>query len=344
MSDSPLPIPSGYICHTSCAGRKGAATAAARLSFLSPCSDAIPVLGYPNFTPESQYLLITLEGIVLYSLYPSLSRSFPYSHARPVFPAPSPQTRPSNHDLRTFSRGDEPSLSLFLFVSSSLPFSRGRETQRSGVGPRSLSRCQDARSCSSRYFFSSWSLYKGWRGGGEGERVRQQKEKETGVRERQQQRRKPLDADENSPHDSLFLEVCLLCRSRHNAMPNSWKFEGVRFPPPSTPLHSSVAVASVRARLAPNKSNLLTHTIRIQHETLGIPVEVGRQRRFIALESSSSFDSRGRFQSGPVIVAQRFASCPELRSFSLERNRSLERARRFLFLFFFFLCSNFNQV
>lgn len=59
------------MCH-----RKGAATAAARLSFLSPSSVAIPVPGYPNFTPESQYLLITLEGIVLYSLrFPSLTRS-----------------------------------------------------------------------------------------------------------------------------------------------------------------------------------------------------------------------------------------------------------------------------
>lgn len=51
------------MCH-----RKGAATAAVRLSSLfsfspSPSTD-VAVLSYPNFTPESQYLLITLEGIV----------------------------------------------------------------------------------------------------------------------------------------------------------------------------------------------------------------------------------------------------------------------------------------
>lgn len=63
--------------------RKGAATAAARLSFLSPS-----LHGYPNFTPESQYLLITLEGIVLYSpLSLSFSSLFPpppLSPARPL--------------------------------------------------------------------------------------------------------------------------------------------------------------------------------------------------------------------------------------------------------------------
>lgn len=51
VSDSPLPVPSGYINHTSCAIRKGAATAA-RLSST-----------HPNFTPRSQYLSITPEGI-----------------------------------------------------------------------------------------------------------------------------------------------------------------------------------------------------------------------------------------------------------------------------------------
>jgi len=35
VSDSLLPIPSGYFCHTSCAVGKGAATAALRLSSLS---------------------------------------------------------------------------------------------------------------------------------------------------------------------------------------------------------------------------------------------------------------------------------------------------------------------
>lgn len=68
MSDSPLPIPSGYFCHTSCAIGKGRQPQQydCPLSFsLSPSpSIGVAVLSYPNFTPESQYLLITLEGIV----------------------------------------------------------------------------------------------------------------------------------------------------------------------------------------------------------------------------------------------------------------------------------------
>ena len=51
VSDSPLPILNGYIYHTSWAIRKGVATAAGLSST------------HPNFTPESQYLSITLEGI-----------------------------------------------------------------------------------------------------------------------------------------------------------------------------------------------------------------------------------------------------------------------------------------
>lgn len=71
MSDSPLPYTKWLflpyvVCH-----RKGAATAAVRLSSLPPplsfslsLTLSADVVGYPNFTPEGQYLLITLEGIV----------------------------------------------------------------------------------------------------------------------------------------------------------------------------------------------------------------------------------------------------------------------------------------
>lgn len=94
--------------------RKGAATAAARLSFLSPS-----LHGYPNFTPESQYLLITLEGIVLYSpLSLSFSSLFP--------PPPLSPARPLHVLLRpTFF-----SL-VFFFPPSHVPpyFSRKRETR-----------------------------------------------------------------------------------------------------------------------------------------------------------------------------------------------------------------------
>lgn len=84
MSDSPL-LPSNakwlYLPYVVCRIGKGAATAAPRLSFLSPSSSPSSSLhGYPNFTPESQYLLITLQGIVLYSP-PPLPPSLP---ARPL--------------------------------------------------------------------------------------------------------------------------------------------------------------------------------------------------------------------------------------------------------------------
>lgn len=83
MSDSPLPVPSGYICHTSCAVGKG------RQPQQHDCpSSHPPYTATPNFTPESQYLLITLEGIVLYSpLSLSFSSLFPpppLSPARPL--------------------------------------------------------------------------------------------------------------------------------------------------------------------------------------------------------------------------------------------------------------------
>lgn len=68
MSDSPLPIPSGYFCHTSCAigkGRQPQQYDCPLFFSLRPSpSHGVAVLSYPNFTPESQYLLITLEGIV----------------------------------------------------------------------------------------------------------------------------------------------------------------------------------------------------------------------------------------------------------------------------------------
>lgn len=205
--------------------RKGAATAAARLSFLSPS-----LHGYPNFTPESQYLLITLEGIVLYSLLP-LSLSLYPSPSQPIslFPTLSPSlcltfslARPPHVLLRpTFS----PFFSLPPLSRSTLFFEKKRNT-----GWFSLpSRCQDARSCSSRYFLYSRS---------EG-------------RERR-------NAMKIHPTTLLFLETSA-SRGR-SGMPrrlhrNSKKSEGV----------NSICAS---ARLAPNKSNpCATSTIRIRHET-----------------------------------------------------------------------------
>lgn len=64
MSDSPLPIPSGYFCHTSCAIGKGRQPQQYDCPLPLPRTLSADVVGYPNFTPEGQYLLITLEGIV----------------------------------------------------------------------------------------------------------------------------------------------------------------------------------------------------------------------------------------------------------------------------------------
>lgn len=102
MSDSPL-LPSNakwlYLPYVVCRIGKGAATAAPRLSFLSPSSSSSSSLhGYPNFTPESQYLLITLQGIVLYSP-PPLPPTLPARPLRrPTFLSsffPLPLTPPS---------------------------------------------------------------------------------------------------------------------------------------------------------------------------------------------------------------------------------------------------------
>lgn len=64
-----MPIPSGYFCHTSCAIGKGRQPqqhdCPLFFSFSLSPSVGVAVLSYPNFTPENQYLLITLEGIVL---------------------------------------------------------------------------------------------------------------------------------------------------------------------------------------------------------------------------------------------------------------------------------------
>lgn len=114
MSDSPLPVPSGYICHTSCAVGKG------RQPQQHDCpSSHPPYTATPNFTPESQYLLITLEGIVLYSPL-SLSPS----------PASFPLLLSLQHDLCTFFCG-QPFSPLFFFPPSHVPpyFSRKRETR-----------------------------------------------------------------------------------------------------------------------------------------------------------------------------------------------------------------------
>lgn len=175
--------------------RKGAATAAARLSFLSPS-----LHGYPNFTPESQYLLITLEGIVLYSLLP-LSLSLYPSPSQPIslFPTLSPPlcltfslARPPHVLLR-------PTFSPFFFSASSLtfhPIFREKEKHRMVFAPVALSR-------RSQLFFAIL-LVLSFRGKGEAQR------------------------DENSPHDSFILGNECLPRSFGNVTPLTPKFEEIR--------------------------------------------------------------------------------------------------------------------
>lgn len=138
MSDSPL-LPSNakwlYLPYVVCRIGKGAATAAPRLSFLSPSSSSSSSLhGYPNFTPESQYLLITLQGIVLY------------------FPPPLPPSLPARPLRR-------PTFSFFVFFPPSNPsfsFLKKKEKHKIFFSlPSSSPSPPPARSCSSRYFFRS---------------------------------------------------------------------------------------------------------------------------------------------------------------------------------------------
>lgn len=169
---------------------------------------------------------------------------------------------------------------LFFVFSFSLvlpSFSRKRETRDRSRLP---SRCQDARSCSSRCFFSRPPRTgKEFVNGGKG----------NGVRKQHRHSRR----DENSPHDSLFLEACLPCRSRMPQLYTEFvKFEGVA-------LSSAVVAASVRARLAPNKSNLLTHDPN-SARNFRMPVlkrcrderDVDEPEAFHRVECSASFNRR----------------------------------------------------
>lgn len=175
--------------------RKGAATAAARLSFLSPS-----LHGYPNFTPESQYLLITLEGIVLYSLLP-LSLSLYPSPSQPIslFPTLSPLSLSHFLPSTTSARSFAANLSSVFFSASSLtfhPIFREKEKHRMVFAPVALSR-------RSQLFFAIL-LVLSFRGKGEAQR------------------------DENSPHDSFILGNECLPRSFGNATPLTPKFEEIR--------------------------------------------------------------------------------------------------------------------
>lgn len=167
--------------------RKGAATAAARLSFLSPS-----LHGYPNFTPESQYLLITLEGIVLYS---------PLSLSLSPSPASFPLLLSLQHDLCTFFCG-QPFSPLFFFSPPPTFHPIFQEKEKHAQDGFSLpSRCQvDARSCSSRYFLYSRLEGRVERGGEGGRRRFEEHSRH----------------DENSPHDSFILGNECLPRSGGN--------------------------------------------------------------------------------------------------------------------------------
>lgn len=141
MSDSPLPIPSGYICHTSCAIGKG------RQPQQHDCPSSHPPSPYPySATPisppraniywsPSKASFCILSASLSFSY--SRAASLPYSSPRPDFlPTPPPARSLVANLFFVFS---------FCLVVPS--FSRKRET-------RDRSRCRDARSCSSRCFFS----------------------------------------------------------------------------------------------------------------------------------------------------------------------------------------------
>lgn len=221
MSDSPLPIPSGYICHTSYAVGKG------RQPQQHDCpSSHPPYTATPISPPRANIYWSPSKASFCILFYLSLYLSIPLLLNRSAsFPLSLSHFLPSTTSARSFAANLFSVFSLPPLSRSTLFFEKKRDT-----GWFSLpSRCQDARSCSSRYFLYSRS---------EG-------------RERR-------NAMKIHPTTLLFLETSA-SRGR-SGMPrrlhrNSKKSEGV----------NSICAS---ARLAPNKSNpCATSTIRIRHET-----------------------------------------------------------------------------
>lgn len=184
MSDSPLPVPSGYICHTSCAVGKG------RQPQQHDCpSSHPPYTATPISPPRANIYWSPSKAsfCILLSLSPS--------------PASFPLLLSLQHDLCTFFCG-QPFSPLFFFSPPPTFHPIFQEKEKHAQDGFSLpSRCQvDARSCSSRYFLYSRLEGRVERGGEGGRRRFEEHSRH----------------DENSPHDSFILGNECLPRSGGN--------------------------------------------------------------------------------------------------------------------------------
>lgn len=192
MSDSPLPIPSGYICHTSYAVGKG------RQPQQHDCPSSHPPY---TATPISPPIFIDhprRHRSVFSSTSLSISLSLSFSTDQPLsysFPLSLSHFLPSTTSARSFAAN----LFSVFFSASSLtfhPIFREKERHRMVFAPVALSR-------RSQLFFAIL-LVLSFRGKGEAQR------------------------DENSPHDSFILGNECLPRSFGNATPLTPKFEEIR--------------------------------------------------------------------------------------------------------------------
>lgn len=191
MSDSPLPIPSGYICHTSYAVGKG------RQPQQHDCpSSHPPYTATPISPPRANIYWSPSKASFCILFYLSLYLSIPLLLNRSAsFPLSLSHFLPSTTSARSFAAN----LFSVFFSASSLtfhPIFREKEKHRMVFAPVALSR-------RSQLFFAIL-LVLSFRGKGEAQR------------------------DENSPHDSFILGNECLPRSFGNATPLTPKFEEIR--------------------------------------------------------------------------------------------------------------------
>lgn len=194
MSDSPLPIPSGYICHTSYAVGKG------RQPQQHDCpSSHPPYTATPISPPRANIYWSPSKASFCILFYLSLYLSIPLLLNRSasflLFPPSLSHFLPSTTSARSFAAN----LFSVFFSASSLtfhPIFQEKERHRMVFAPVALSR-------RSQLFFAIL-LVLSFRGKGEAQR------------------------DENSPHDSFILGNECLPRSFGNATPLTPKFEEIR--------------------------------------------------------------------------------------------------------------------
>lgn len=191
MSDSPLPIPSGYICHTSYAVGKG------RQPQQHDCpSSHPPYTATPISPPRANIYWSPSKASFCILFYLSLYLSIPLLLNRSAsFPLSLSHFLPSTTSARSFAAN----LFSVFFSASSLtfhPIFQEKERHRMVFAPVALSR-------RSQLFFAIL-LVLSFRGKGEAQR------------------------DENSPHDSFILGNECLPRSFGNATPLTPKFEEIR--------------------------------------------------------------------------------------------------------------------